>query len=483
MAMWINDQAQIVKNQIVNAQKELKANPDVINEIIEERRDANKKICNNAVSVLRTRGETLQTYEQGFIDAAEINGNFDKERQLIKQILAEHTKIEGFILATEGNLSKHVSLRSDKTIDKEKNKDSDKNRFMSTIHDLPTNNILIGGETIKAGDEEQDKWTYKLFPSQEQLKEELKRTKQTTKIWQGLSKIQGDDDRSKGYAALSDNLASMAMTGINTGRQGIALMQALLKYAVVDVLYHGLLEGAGKGLVKGAGTGYEGTNKGIKAAANGMYQIKKGADKQLKQQIATQIVNIKESLESTYSIETTSADELRNALDEVSKIKDVSERAEKFKEAIGTFNQGKEESQKLYLDNIVEVNRTVSTRNDIINSNSNRATKGAAALGGLAGGLVVSICNTIWEGIKNPALAVWDIKDKVQNRYDAIKPNEGESWNKDRATVKKEREIKKVAKSQIGYAKKTDKEGKFAQMVKEQKKAAKKAKGEGAKSI
>mgnify|MGYP000110733935 CR=1 FL=1 len=397
-------------SKIDQALTDLKTKPEVINDIIITRREANQTLCDNAIVVSTLRYKVLSTYKTQFQQASIIGGNFSKEIALIDQVIAEQQKIQDFISSTKDNLSNYVSNKSDKTIDKA----NSKNKLMSLINDTPARHIIT---EISKNNSSDGKWksSATLLPSLEQLQDELKLTKQTAKIWQGLSKIQGDDDRSKGYAALSDNLASMAMSGINTGRQGMAFAWALLTYAVVDVLWTGLMVGAGKGLGKGANTGYKGANQGIKSAANAMYRIKKGADKALKQEIVNQVQNIKDSFDPTETGQSLNDAQvkLQVDLDQLSMIKDVTERVNKFKEAVSQFNSSESELDKLYRTNIDEVERKLTTRKEIMESKPNLATKGVAAVGGVVGGIVVGITNALWEGVKNPLFAVYDIKGKA----------------------------------------------------------------------
>lgn len=463
-------------SKIDQALTDLKTKPEVINDIIITRREANQTLCDNAIVVSTLRYKVLSTYKTQFQQASIIGGNFSKEIALIDQLIAEQQKIQDFISSTKDNLSNYVSNKSDKTIDKA----NSKNKLMSLINDTPARHIIT---EISKNNSSDGKWksSATLLPSLEQLQDELKLTKQTAKIWQGLSKIQGDDDRSKGYAALSDNLASMAMSGINTGRQGMAFAWALLTYAVVDVLWTGLMVGAGKGLGKGANTGYKGANQGIKSAANAMYRIKKGADKALKQEIVNQVQNIKDSFDPTETGQSLNDAQvkLQVDLDQLSMIKDVTERVNKFKEAVSQFNSSESELDKLYRTNIDEVERKLTTRKEIMESKPNLATKGVAAVGGVVGGIVVGITNALWEGVKNPLFAVYDIKGKVGARYSNIKPEEGQGWNKKRPQVKAEIKTTREVKSKIVYAQKTDKEGKFVTMLNDQKALAKKSKGNG----
>ena len=375
-----------IKSKLDDAIDKLNSTPEVINEIIGENRYYELRI---ATAAQEFHEDLLLDVNKDLKKRQHNMSNFKDNKKAIAILESDQKKIaqiQEYITTFRDNVQVGENYKRDKkTIKAEDNEllmqsEMSKNRQgrIKILSELGTQKVKVH--------------------SVEQLEARSKQIDVMHKTWKELSQMKNDTDRSFGYRKLSDNLASMAMTGINTGRQGMAFARALLEWAVLDVLYEGL-KGAGKGLMKGAGTGYKGANKGIKAAANAMHVMMDRSEKNLEKAVDKTL----ESHKFVLNIKDLDEKNTREKADIIlTNLQDLQK------------NNGGPESTTQYdadIKLLEKARRNASLYAPIIGAapNPNRATKGAAALGGLAGGLVVSICNTIWEGIKNPALAVWDI--------------------------------------------------------------------------
>lgn len=452
-----------IQPQINEAQKELRENPKSIEGIITARRESNVAVADRAKKLYSARTSELTNYKQYFEQNKQF-GNYSEEIKVIDQIIAQQETINIDIDTTKNNINFYVSSGLDKTLDQGKKK----NALMQNVTPINEATIAIAeyGEMLNYH-----------VPSLKQLKAELDHTKQAAKIWKGLSKIQGDDDRSKGYALLSDNIASMAMNEVNISLQGIAMVRALLTYAVADVLYHSLIKETALGLVSGGIRGYSNTNKGIKSAANAMYVLIFSTERKLDnatQKILSSYYNKNEKLTDGTTKER--AQELVNKLEENKAI----------------WSQQGNQEQIGYIEKDIKILGSLIDKMPKYDVNqeevkSKLPTTAAAVVAGVVGAIVVGVVNAAYQGITKTTRAVVSPNaprmskgrdgKTLKARYAGFTPKEGTSWNKKRPQVLEERRKDQVAKSQKKYAKNTDRKT-FTEIEKERE-AKNKGQGQG----
>ena len=460
-----------IKNQLDEAIAKLKLYPNVINEIIEEKKKAELGIAKAAQEFHEALAQDI--VEDWGNRQSNVNQFKDNKKaiEILERDQAKIEEIQSYIAEFQKNVGKGVSYERDKKTDEAQYNEL----LMTSSTSNRQGKITISGKNNTTETVE--------VHSLEQLEARSKQIDLMHKTWKGLSQVRNDDDRSIWYSQMSDNLASGVMTGINTGRQGMAFAQALLTYAVADVLWDGI-KGAAKGLVTGAKTGYKGTSAGIKSAANAMYVYRNHKEKHLEGLINNIIAKNKQYYLVNENIAKSFQDNNFLKTSELL-LNNINQKIETLQLANNIDNV----KIKKYQDLHKKLFKAVKEAKQFIKNNQNQEyktpsmqTKVAARAAGVVGAVVGAICNTIWEGVKNPALAVWDIKDKVQNHYDAIKPAEGTSWNKTYSQVQEEQQNKQIAKTMVKYAKKTNK-AKFTEMVTDRKAEAKKGKGSDVQSI
>lgn len=451
-------------------------NPKAINEMIEAKRGATKEVISQARDFYTAEHNKLETYsEKSTKDLSIIDVRKYKEN--IVQIQKNISEIQKCIDTIERNVSTNISRPFDKKFDAAK----EKNKLMK-LFDNKTQKKINALE--KAAKQINSTATYQR--SEKEIANQLKHTNQTLKTWQELSKARDDTDRSKGFAKLSDNLASMATTSVNAPRKALALGQALLTYAVVDVLYTGLVKGAAKGLVKGADTGYSAANNAVKKVANNIYKIVDNSQKELDKKV-------EKLMDSTYSEEVRGENVKDYKFANLEKIENL------YKELVKnskTFPKKEYVSVKDYLDTLAPKDKAtmfiafLNERGNTKDANSLQKahdsayypqpsfpTRVVAGAVGIVPATVTGIVNAAWEGIKKPILAATvDMPEGVGNRLTNLK--EGKEWARTHSEVKQHREAKKMAEAIGAYAKKAKPE-EFKEMVKKEKekKQFKKTKG------
>jgi hypothetical protein len=435
--------------------------PKTINDIIDVKRAATKEVISKARDYYADRSIELQRYNNLY-DRVQSEKNIEKQT-LITQISKNIIQIQRSIYTTERNVETNISQSFDKKFEKAKQRSV----LGKDIHN----------EGDKASNNLDEKPRADLTDlSVKQLQDELKNTTQALKRWQELAKARDDRDRSKGFAKLSDNLASMATTSVNAPRKALAFGQALLTYAVVDVLYEGLVQGSAKGLAKGAHTGYTAANDRVKQVADNLHKIIVNPQKKLDKKV--------EKLMEEYS-EEISGMPIKDVKFSTNQGK-ITELYKTLVENSKTFPKQEYVSVKDYLDTlppkdkaamfIAFLNETGNTQDanslqkahdsayDLKPSLPTRVVAGAA---GIVPAIVTGAVNGVWEGIKKPTLAATvDMPEGVGNRLTNLK--EGKEWARTHSEVKQHREAKKMAEAIGAYAKKAKPE-EFNKMVQEQK--------------
>lgn len=449
--------------------------PKTINEIIDAKRAATKEVISQARDFYADRSIELQRYNNLY-DRVNTEKNIEKQK-LITQISANITQIQACIYTTEQNVSNNISQSFDKQFEKAKQRS------------------VLGKDIHNEGDKASNNLDKKPRTdltdlSVKQLQDELKNTNQELKTWQALAKSRDDKDRSKGIAKLSDNLASMATTSVNAPRKALALGQALLTYAVVDVLYEGLVKGSAKGLVKGADTGYTAANDRVKSVANNIHKMIVNPQKKLEKEV--------EKLMEKYAEEISGANIQKQKFGNKDKIEELHKT---LVENLKVFPKQEYVSVKDYLDTL-EPKAKATMFMSFLRENINAAqlseqkdansqtvisqqqkdlnaldksfesayypqtslpTRVVAGAAGVVPAIVTGIVNAAWEGIKKPTLAATvEMPEGVGDRVKNLK--EGKEWARTHSEVKSHREAKKIAEAIGAYAKKAKPE-EFNEMV------------------
>lgn len=435
--------------------------PKAINDIIAVKRAETQKVISQARDFYAAEQEKLQqsVESNNLTFNISIKNNKTYKANIVK-IQGNISKIQGCINATELNVSDKISRPFDKKFDAAK----EKNKLMKLFDDKTQNNINYLEKIAK---QKNDTTTYQR--SEKEIANQLKHTNQALKTWQGLAKAKDDRDRSKGFAKLSDNLASMATTSVNAPRKALALGQALLTYAVVDVLYEGLVKGTAKGLAKGADTGYKAANDAVKKVANNLHKmIINSQVEKLMKKYAEEIsgANIQEQkFGNTDKIE-----ELHKTLVENSKVVPKQEYV-----SVKDYLDSLEPKAKatMFIAFLNETNNTKDAQSLQKSFDSayyfepSLPTRVVAGAAGIVPAIVTGIVNAAWEGIKKPTLAATvDMPKGVGNRLTNLK--EGTEWGRTHSEVKTHREAKKMAEAIGAYAKKAKPE-EFKEMEKKQK--------------
>lgn len=453
------------------------SDPKAINQIIDAKRDASKEVIGAARSYYINRSTELAHYNTLY-DKVVTNDSQAKQK-VIQKINGNITQIYRSIYITEQNVSANISSQFDKQLDTAQQK----NIINKAMPEEKTNEKSAQQDITDL--------------SVKQLKAELKQTEKALKIWQALAKAKDDTDRSKGFAKLSDNLASMATTSVNAPRKALALGQALLTYAVVDVLYTGLVKGTAQGLVKGADTGYTAANDRVKSVANNIHKMIVNPQKKLEKEVEKLINDTyseelrgKKILDYSFGNKekiATLHDELvtRNSKKVVPKPEYVSvadyldslptrEQATMFmsflKENINAAQLSEQKdanSQTVISQEQKDLNALHKSFESAYYPQTSLPTRVVAGAAGVVPAIVTGIVNAAWEGIKKPTLAATvEMPEGVGDRVKNLK--EGKEWARPHSEVKQHREAKKIAEAIGAYAKKTDPK-KFQEMVQDEK--------------
>ena len=431
--------------------------PKAINEMIEAKRNATKQVISKARDYYIDMSATLVQYNTLYDKSS---NKKDREKQeVIAKISANITQIQKNIYTTEQNVLNNISHQFDKKFDL-----AQKNEKLMKLEKAKEvlNKGLHKIEQIARPEVSS--------PSPKELNVQLKQTEQALKTWQELSKARDDTDRSKGFAKFSDNLASMTTTSVNAPRKALALGQALLTYAVVDVVYTGLVKGTAKGLVKGAHTGYTAANNAVKRTANNLYKMvdnsQKNLDKEVKKLMEEHVIKLvdqSKNLPAEHELLTpyVKSVESKKTNTYTPVTKDYLEAAkspqEKAKLLIACleYNDINVESLKAAYDSAVAA------------SKPSLPTRFVAGTAGIVPAIVTGVVNAVWEGIKKPTLAATvDMPKGVGNRLTNLKKEK--EWARTHSEVKQHREAKKIAEAIGAYAKKAQPE-EFNTMVKEKK--------------
>jgi hypothetical protein len=430
-----------INEKLNEALAKITTNPDAIIEIISVKREAELEIARTA---RRFHDALLEVVVNHDLEYRRQNVNqFKDNHEAIKILESDERKIieiQRHIRTFENNVTKGENYKRDKKTDEAQYNEL----LMTSSTPNPINAI-----SIKTTSHEGKDFYYEVnVHSLEQLEARSKQIDQMLKTWKGLSQMKNDTDRSFGYRKLSDNLASIAMTGINTGRQGMAFAQALLTYAVVDVLYQGVINGTLKNMADGYRGGRDLVSSKIKNAANAMYMMMNNSEKNLEKAVNT--------LSKRY-------------IDDQN-VENIREQAEKITLRLTNLQDNQTtaftEQHALDLQWIKQAVHNASQYHLL--PKPNLVTKGVAGISGLLAGVVTAIGNIVVAPVKavgstvlHPTTipqAVTNQTDKLKKRYQDIKPEQGESWNKTRSQVKEERINKKKAKTQVKYANFTEKE-------------------------
>lgn len=441
-------------------------NPKAINGMIEAKRGATKEVISQARNFYTEENTKLNGYKKELKDESSLKKDAKYNENIVK-IQENISEIQECIDTIERNVSTNISRPFDKKFDAAK----EKNKLMK-LFDNKTQKEINALE--KAAKQINSTATYQR--SEKEIANKLKQTTKALKAWQELSKARDDRDRSKGFAKLSDNLASMATTSVNAPRKALALGQALLTYAVVDVLYTGLVKGTAKGLVKGADTGYSAANERVKKVANNLHKMIINPQKKLDKKV--------EKLMGGHSEEINGAN---IAVFKFANKKKIEELHKALVENSKTSPKKEYVSVKDYLDTLAPkdkatmfiafLNERGNTKdanflqtahdNFIAASTPSLPTRVVAGAVGIVPATVTGIVNAAWEGIKKPTLAATvDMPKGVGNRLTNLK--KGKEWARTHSEVKQHREAKKMAEAIGAYAKKAKPE-EFKEMVKKEK--------------
>lgn len=445
--------------------KKGKQDPKVIQDIIEDKRKATKQVISEARIYYETQNKALTEYYNSY-------KNYPEAQAVIEKIQNNIIQIKVNIYNTEKNVSNNVSQQLDKKVDTAKAQKK-------------LTKLLNAGNQAELQVYNQETTTYdtKSVPSLDQLNDQLKYTNQALKVWKDLSKARDDTDRSKGFARLSDNLASMATTSLNAPRKALAFGQALLTYAVVDVLYTGLVKGTAKGLVKGANTGYSAANDAVKKTANNLHKMIVNPQKKLEKQV-------EKLMSEKYSEEINSANIQEQKFANKDKITALHE---KLVTNSKTYPKKEFVSVKDYLDDLEPkdkatmltafLNETGNTKDahslqksfdSAYDSQPSLPTRALAGAAGIVPAIVTGIVNAAWEGVKKPTLAATvEMPKGVGNRLTNLKKDK--NWARTHPEVQEHRSAQKMAEALGEYARKTQPE-QFNKMVQEQKQGAQKQK-------
>lgn len=446
------------------------SDPKAINEMIAAKRVASKEVIGAARSYYINRSTELARYNTLYDKL--VTKDSKAKQKVIQKINGNITQIYRSIYTTEQNVSANISSQFDKQLETAQQK----NIINKAMPEEKTNEKSAQQDITDL--------------SVKQLKAELKQTEKALKIWQALAKSRDDKDRSKGIAKLSDNLASMATTSVNAPRKALALGQALLTYAVVDVLYEGLVKGSAKGLVKGADTGYTAANDRVKSVANNIHKMIVNPQKKLEKEV--------EKLMEKYAEEISGANIQKQKFGNKDKIEELHKT---LVENLKVFPKQEYVSVKDYLDTL-EPKAKATMFMSFLRENINAAqlseqkdansqtvisqqqkdlnaldksfesayypqtslpTRVVAGAAGVVPAIVTGIVNAAWEGIKKPTLAATvEMPEGVGDRVKNLK--EGKEWARTHSEVKSHREAKKIAEAIGAYAKKAKPE-EFNEMV------------------
>jgi hypothetical protein len=449
---------QLIDDYIEKAGKD----PEAIKEMIKAKRKTTKEVISQAQKFYADEQEKLsQSINQDkSTDSISIKDS-KKYKANIAKIQNNISEIQKCIEATELNVSDKISRPFDKKFDAAQKK----NKLMKLFDDKTQQEI---NDLRKEAKKINNTLTY--LPSEKQIANQLKYTNQALKTWQELAKARDDRDRSKGFAKLSDNLASMVTTSLNAPRKALALGQALLTYAVVDVLYEGLVKGSAKGLVKGAGTGYKAANDAVTKVANNIHKIVDNSQKNLDKEV--------KNLMDEHTIQL--LDSSKNIPDQNEVLTPYVKSVESKKTNTYTpvtkdyLDAAKSPQEKaLLLMTFLERNdiNVDSLKNAydkaVVASKPSLPTRVVAGAAGIVPAIVTGIVNAAWEGIKKPTLAATvDMPKGVGNRLTNLKKDK--EWARTHSEVKQHREAKKMAEAIGAYAKKAQ-PAEFNKMVKEKK--------------
>lgn len=442
-------------------------NPKAINEMIEAKRKATQEVISQAKDFYTAEQEKLQQ-SLGTLSADLGPGgrnisikDIEKYKENIVKIQENISKIQECIKATELNVSDKISRPFDKKFDAAK----EKNKLMKLFDDKTQKEInALEDEAKKINN------TATYQRSEKDIANQLKHTNQTLKRWQELAKARDDRDRSKGFAKLSDNLASMATTSVNAPRKALALGQALLTYAVVDVLYTGLVKGTAKGLVKGAGTGYTAANNAVKRTANNLYKIvdnsQKNLDKEVKklmEEHAIKLVDPSKNIPATDAVLTPYVKSVES--------KKTNAYTPVTQDYLNAAKSPQEKARLLIA--VLEYNAinveslTAAYNSAVAASKPSLPTRVVAGAAGVVPAIVTGVVKAVWEGIEKTTLAATvDMPEGVGNRLTNLK--EGKEWDRTHSEVKQHREAQKIAEAIGAYAKNA-KPKEFKEMEKKQK--------------
>ena len=451
---------ELINNYIEKAGRD----PKAIKEMIEAKREASIKVVSDAKNLYATRNAELDTLFSKIKDGTTKKQIADAQtkRALIEKIKGNITELR----ATELNLSnkKDISSQFDKQLDTAQRK---------KIIKIPAQANNVNASSTQQNSDGPSVQQDSDGPSVKALKAELKQTEKALKTWQELAKARDDTDRSKGFAKLSDNLASMATTSVNATRKALAFGQALLTYAVVDVLYEGLVKGTGEGLIKGADTGYKAANDRVKSVANNIHKMIVNPQKKLNKEVDKLMGSYSEEINANITV-------LKNVNQE--RIASLNNKL------VGNskFSPPKEYvSVKDYLDSLALREKATMLTAFLNETNNQQAaqslqksfdpayyskepslpTRVVAGAAGVVPAIVVGAVNAVWEGIKKPTLAATvDMPEGVGNRLTNLKQDK--EWARTHSEVKQHREAKKMAEALGKYAKKANSE-QFTQMEKD----------------
>ncbi len=426
--------------------------PKAIKDMVEAKRGATQKVISQARNFYAVERDKLETYSEKSTKNLSII-DVRKYKENIVQIQKNISEIQECIDTIERNVSTNISRPFDKKFEASKE--------IKALKQLLEKNANLD-ESNKS-------------PSEKEIANKLKQTTKALKTWQELAKARDDRDRSKGFAKLSDNLASMATTSVNAPRKVLAFGQALLTYAVVDVLYTGLVKGAAKGLVKGADTGYTAANNAVKKVANNIYKIVDNSQKKLDKKV-------EKLMDSKYSEEVRGGNVKDYNFANLEKIENL------YKELVKnskSFPKKEYVSVKDYLDTLAPKDKAtmfiafLNERGNTKDANSlqkahdsayypqpSLPTRVVAGAAGIVPAIVTGVVNAAWEGIKKPTLAATvDMPSGVGKRLKNIQ--EGKAWARTHSEVKQHREAKKMAEAIGAYAKKAKPE-EFKEMVQDE---------------
>lgn len=438
---------QLIDDYIKNAGRD----PQAIKDMIEAKRAITKDVIIQARSFYTEENTKLDRYKKELKDEPSLPKDVQYNANIAK-IQKNIREIQKCINATEQNVSTKISQPFDKKFEASKE--------IKALRQLLTKNDTLADPNQ--------------LPSEKEIKNKLTQTTKALKAWKDLSKARDDTDRSKGFARLSDNVASMATTSLNAPRKAFAFGQALLTYAVVDVLYTGLVKGTAKGLVKGADTGYSAANDAVKKTANNIYKIVDNSQRNLAKEV--------KRLESELEIPLIDKDKNLSKNEAVILAPYVqtvqSKQTDTYtpvtKDYLDAAKSPQEKASILiqfmeYNDIDADSVKTLKTLYDtaVIASKPSLPTRALAGASGIVPAIVMGIVNAAWEGVKKPTLAATvDMPEGVGNRLTNLK--EGQKWARTHSEVKEHRTAKEMAEALGAYAKNANPK-EFDKMVKDAK--------------